>query len=84
MLNIDFWRGITAHVTAAFIAVVGLSSLIWLTANGTVDPTVGVPAIVGIIAGATGFLFGAETAKQAAKQARSDLLQTPPDQPPAP
>lgn len=73
-MNIDFIRGITAHITAAFAVIVGMLSLIWLTANGTVDPTVGVPAIVAIIAGATGFLFGAETAKQAAKQAKADLL----------
>ena len=55
-----------------------------IRADGTVDPTVGVPAIVAIIAGATGFLFGAEVAKQAAKQAEKNILQQPPDPPPAP
>ena len=85
-MNIDFIRGITAHITAAVVVLLGLASLIWLTANATVDPTVGVPAIVAIIAGAAGFLFGSETAKQAAKQARSDLMTQPPpqDPPPAP
>lgn len=83
-MNIDFIRGLTAHITAAIVVLLGLVALVWLTANGTVDPTVGVPAIVAIIAGAAGFLFGAETAKQAAKQARSDLLQNPPEAPPGP
>mgnify|MGYP000956302920 CR=1 FL=1 len=83
-MNIDFVRGLTAHITAAVVVMLGLSALIWLTANGTVDPTVGVPAIVAIIAGAAGFLFGSETAKQAAKQAERNILQPPPDPPPAP
>ncbi len=83
-MNIDFIRGLTAHITAAVVVLLGLVALIWLTADGTVDPTVGVPAIVAIIAGAAGFLFGAETAKQAAKQARADLLQNPQEPPPGP
>lgn len=83
-MNIDFIRGVTAHFTAAFIVVVGLLALIWLTADGTVDPTVGVPAIVAIIAGATGFLFGAEVAKQASKQTERNILQQPPEPPPGP
>lgn len=83
-MNIDFIRGITAHLTAAVVVIGGMASLIVLTANGTVEATVGVPAIVAIIAGGTGFLFGAETAKQAAKQAERNILQQPPDPPPAP
>lgn len=80
-MNIDLIRGLTAHLTAALVVLVGMAALIVLTANGTVKPEVGVPAIVAIIAGGTGFLFGAETAKQAAKQARSDILQQPPGPP---
>ncbi len=83
-MNIDFIRGLTAHVTAAFVVVAGLLSLIWLTANGTVDPTVGVPAIVAIIAGAAGFMFGSESAKQGAKQAERNIMQQPPEAPPNP
>ena len=83
-MNIDFVRGITAHLTAAIVILIGLSALVWLTANGTVPSDVGVPAIVGIVTGAAGFLFGAEVSKQAAKQARSDLLAQPPEPPPAP
>lgn len=83
-MNIDFIRGITAHLTAAFVIVAGLGSLIWLTANGTVESNVGVPAIVGIVGGAIGFLFGAEISKQASKQTERNMMQQPPNQPPAP
>lgn len=82
-MNIDMIRGVTAYVTAALAVLVGLASLIWLTANGTVEATVGVPAIVAIIAGASGFLFGAEVSKQASKQAERNIMQQPPG-PPAP
>lgn len=82
-MNIDTIRGLTAYVVAGFVVVVGMASLIVLTAIGTVDPTVGVPAVVAIISGAAGFLFGAEVSKQASKQSRSDLLQPPPADPPA-
>ena len=77
-MNIDLIRGLTAYVTAAAAVIVGLGALIWLTANGTVEATVGVPAIVAIIASAGGFLFGAEVSKQASKQAERNILQTPP------
>lgn len=72
-MNIDFIRGITAHLTASIAIVGGLGALILMTSDGTVSSDVGVPAIVGIVTGALGFLFGSETSKQAAKQARSDL-----------
>ena len=78
-MNIDTIRGLTAYVVAGFVVVVGMASLIVLTAIGTVD----LPAVVAIISGAAGFLFGAEVSKQASKQSRSDLLQPPPADPPA-
>lgn len=83
-MSIDTIRGLAAYITAAAVVVVGLVALIWLTANGTVDPTVGVPAVVAIVASAGGFLFGAETAKQASKQAERNILQQPPDPPTPP
>lgn len=83
-MSIDLIRGLTAYVTAAAAVILGLASLIWLTANGTVDATVGVPAIVAIIAGASGFLFGAEVSKQAAKQAERNIMQQPPEPPAGP
>ena len=83
-MNIDFIRGATAHFVAAFVVVGGLVSIVWLTATGTFPADAGLPAIAAIIAGAAGFMWGAETSKQAAKQTRNDLLQQPPEPPPAP
>jgi hypothetical protein len=80
-LNIDLVRGLTAHLTAAVAIIGGGGSLVVMTASGTVAPEVGVPAIVAIVSAAAGFLFGAETAKQAAKQAKSDLESAPPSKP---
>lgn len=82
-MNIDFIRGITSHLTAAVVVVGGLASIVVLTANGTFPADAGLPAIAAIIAGAAGFMWGAEVAKQAAKQAERNILQQPPDPPPA-
>lgn len=73
-MNIDLIRGLSAHLTAATVIIGGGGSLVAMTASGTVAPEVGVPAIVAIVSAAAGFLFGAETAKQAAKQTKSDLM----------
>lgn len=78
-MNIDTIRGLAAYLTAVIVVVVGLLALIWMTATKVIDPTVGVPIIASIIAGGTGFLFGAEVSKQAAKQAEKNILQQPPE-----
>lgn len=83
-MNIDFIRGVLSHGTAALVVLVGLGALVWMTANGTIPDEVGVPAIVGIVTGAAGFMFGSETSKQASKQAERNILQNPQDPPPAP
>lgn len=83
-MNIDFIRGVLTHATAAIVIIGGLASVVVLTANGVFPADAGLPAIAAIIAGAGGFMWGSETAKQAAKQARSDLLQQPPEPPPGP
>lgn len=81
-MNIDFVRGVSAHLTASLVVLLGLGSLIWLTSNGTVEATVGVPAIVAIIAGAAGFIWGSETAKQASKETERNIMTQPPGTPP--
>ena len=73
-MNIDLVRGLTSHLTSAIVILGGGGALVVMTAGGTVAPEVGVPAIVAIVSGAAGFLWGSETAKQAAKQAKADLL----------
>ncbi len=83
-MNIDFIRGVTAHLTAAFVVVGGLIAIIWLTAAGIFPADAGLPAIAAIIAGAAGFMWGAETSKQAAKQAERNIMQQPPEAPPGP
>lgn len=74
-MNIDFIRGVTAHLTAAFVVVGGLVAIVWLTATGTFPADAGLPAIAAIIAGAAGFMWGAEVAKQSAKQAEKNIAQ---------
>ena len=76
---IDTVRGLTAYLVAAIVVVLGMVALIWMTASKVIPPEVGVPIIAGIIAGGTGFLFGAEVSKQAAKQAERNILQQPPE-----
>ncbi len=76
-MNIDTIRGLSAYLVAALVVLIGLVALIWLTASKTIDPTIGVPLIASIIAGAAGFLFGSESTKQGAKQAERNILQTP-------
>jgi hypothetical protein len=83
-VNIDFIRGVTAHLTAAVVVLGGLAAIVILTANGTFPADAGLPAIAAIIAGAAGFIWGAEVAKQAANQTRRDIMQEPPPAPPAP
>jgi hypothetical protein len=76
-MSIDLIRGIASHLTAMVVVIGGTAALVWMTGTGTVEPAVGVPAIVGIVAGGAGFLFGAEISKQASNQTRSDLMAEP-------
>jgi hypothetical protein len=76
-VNIDLVRGLTSHLTAAFIIIGGSASIVFLTATKVFPADAGLPAIAAIVAGAAGFMWGSESAKQAAKQAKSDL-ETPP------
>ncbi len=77
-MNIDLVRGLTSHLTAAIIIIGGSASIVFLTATKVFPADAGLPAIAAIVAGAAGFMWGSETAKQAAKQAKSDLTETPP------
>ena len=83
-MNIDFIRGGASILGAVAIVIIALLALIWFTATKVIEPALGVTSIVGIAGPAAAFLWQAESAKQAAKQARSDLLVQPPEPPPAP
>jgi hypothetical protein len=74
-MNIDLFRGVVTHATAALVILIGLASLVWLTANGTISSDVGVPAVVAIVTVAGGFLFQAEVSKQAQKAAQQSFTQ---------
>lgn len=78
-MNIDTIRGLNAHLTASIVVLAGLLSIIWMTAIGTIPPDVGLPAIVAIVSGAAGFVWGSETSKQASKEAARNIMQQPPD-----
>lgn len=77
-MNIDFIRGVTAHATASIVVLGGLASIVGLTATGTFPADAGLPAIAAIVAGAGGFIWGSETAKQASKQTERDIMRDPP------
>jgi multisubunit Na+/H+ antiporter MnhB subunit len=79
--NIDFIRGVVTLVTGAAVVLITLVSLIVMIFTGKVAPDVGVPAIVAIGTVAGGFLWASETAKQASKQTRADILTDNPEKP---
>lgn len=83
-MNIDLIRGLNAHLTGSIVVLVGLASIIWMTASGTIPPDVGLPAIVAIVSGAAGFVWGSETSKQASKQTERNIMQQPPEPPATP
>ena len=83
-MSIDTIRGTIAYFTAAAGYLVGLLALIFLMWSDKVGADTGLPALIGLIGFPATFLFAAEVAKQASKQAERNILQQPPDPPEAP
>lgn len=83
-MNIDIIRGLTSYVVGGLVVIIGLVSIVWLTANGTFPPDAGLPALTAIVGGAAAWMWNAESIKQASKQAEKNILQQPPEPPKEP
>lgn len=83
-MNIDFVRGVTAHLTAAAVLLIIVIAIVLMMAWGVISAEVGITPLVGIAGVAGGFMWGSEANKQGQKQARADLLQNPQEPPPGP
>lgn len=78
-MNIDTIRGSIAYFTAAAGYLIGLIALVALMFAGRVPVESGLPALIGLVGFPATFLFAAEVAKQASKQAERNILQQPPE-----
>lgn len=80
-MTIDYIRGAASVLGAIIIVLVALVALVWFTATKVIEPALGVTSIIGIAGPAAAFLWQAESAKQAAKQAERNIMQNPPTPP---